>query len=357
MSKILIYSDLHAYAHKKSFKRISDILKVQEWVFESALKNKIKDVVFLGDLFHNRTNIDILSYVLVYNLLKKYLNGDYDLHLWLILGNHDLYHKEKSNIFSPKMLDSFSNITIIDKPCSLKIQNIEADFLPFTENPLNDLKNFTKEKTQKRVLFSHLALDEAKLNSFGTLSDVVVEHDGEMVRVGADKLKYWDKVWLGHYHGHQILSNVEYIGSPYQITRNEINQQKHIVIFDMKDHSTEYIINDFSPIHLNINVDDIHNHNINENFVVVNIPSAMSEIQLNELKTTISNTMSPASLEYRFQKREDLELTVQDAKQIIQDEKTMLKNYFSQTKPKDLDNNIAIEIGEYICQKTNEKIK
>lgn len=362
MSKILMYSDLHIHAHKKSTQRFLNCLEAQEWVFKTAINRKIKDIVFLGDLFHDRTKIDVLCYVMTYALFEKYLSGDNGLHLWLLLGNHDLYHKERSEIFSPRMLDKIPGLTIIDKPCSLVIGENEMDFLPFTEDPIEDLKLLSvsnpKVPGKKRTLCSHLAIDGAQLNSFGTIADVVVEHDGEMIKVGTDQLNHWDKVWLGHYHGAQVLDHgVEYLGSPLELTRSEAYQEKHLAIFDPESLSTEYIINDFSPVHLSIRPDQVDEIDLTNNFVTLNIPPNMSHTEVLDIRKRLKTDFSLASLEIRYQQREDTEQVVQNARAMFLDEKKMLDVYVQQTKPSGLDRNLLMEAGNIICQKTNEAVK
>ena len=50
--------------------------------------------------------------------------------------------------------------------------------------------------------------------------------------------------------------NVEYIGSPLQLSFGEAFQEKHLIIFDQDKKECEYILNDFSPKHLIIKSED-----------------------------------------------------------------------------------------------------
>lgn len=362
MSKILMYTDLHLHNHRKSGERFIDCLKVQEWVFQTAIERGIQDIVFLGDLFHDRTKIEVLCYVMTYNLFEKYLTGNYPIKLWLLLGNHDLYHRERSEIFSPKMLGAFSNLHIIDKPTTLNIAGHDLDFLPFTEDPIEDLKLLAeanpKVPGKNRVLCAHLAIDGAQLNSFGTIADVVVEHDGEMVKVGSEKLKHWDKTWLGHYHGAQVLDHgVEYIGSPLQLTKSEAYQHKHLVVFDPATLDSDYIDNTFSPVHVVVKPDQIDSQPLKGNFVTLNVPLSMSHAEVTDLRKKLQTEYSVRTLEIRHQKREDIEQIVQDARSLFLDEQKMLEVYVDQTKPGNLTRPVLVKAGELIIQKANEAAK
>ena len=75
MSKLLIFSDVHIHPHKRSVDRLQDCLNALEWVFKTAEEQSIDHILFLGDLFHNRQRIEILTYHRAFDIFKKYLNG------------------------------------------------------------------------------------------------------------------------------------------------------------------------------------------------------------------------------------------------------------------------------------------
>jgi len=62
MSKVLLFTDLHIYPHTKSSERLQDCLDVLKWVFETRKEQNINNILFLGDLFHDREKIDIFTY-------------------------------------------------------------------------------------------------------------------------------------------------------------------------------------------------------------------------------------------------------------------------------------------------------
>ena len=67
----------------------------------------------------------------------------------------------------------------------------------------------------------------AVLNSGGQLSDVIVEHDGEMITVSKDLISSYKYAFFGHYHKAQVLSdNAEYIGSPLELSFGEAEEEK-----------------------------------------------------------------------------------------------------------------------------------
>jgi len=350
MSEILLFSDIHIHPHKKSTDRLHHCLEALEWVFKTAKDRNIADVVFGGDLFQDRQKIDVMTYHLTFDILSRYCSDQ--LRLWLLLGNHDLWFHDKWDISSVRPFSAISGITVIEKPCTLKIADHYIDFLPYTHHPVEHLADLKKMRRKGyRTLVAHLAVDGAQLNTLhNTRSDVVIEHDGEMVRVDHTVFDGWDKVWLGHYHGQQKVGlNAEYIGSTLQLTFGEAFQHKHVVIYDVTDGTTEYVRNNFSPQHFIIPESDVDKYDIEKNFIRLAV-SDLGSTGLIDLKKELKE-LNPGSLEIMPLPKEDSEHLIEDAKAILYKEDEMLGEYIKQVDPK-LDHALLLEIGKKICTTT-----
>jgi DNA repair exonuclease SbcCD nuclease subunit len=348
---ILLFSDLHVHPHKKSVERLHHCLDALEWVFRTAKERQISDVVFGGDLFQDRQKIDVMTYHLTFDVLAR--NCSNDLRLWLLLGNHDLWYHDKWDISSVRPFSAIPGTTVIEKPCSIEIDGHIIDFLPYTHHPvehLDTLRKAAKKRKGRKTLVAHLAVDGAQLNTLhNTRSDVVIEHDGEMVRVDHTCFDGWDKVWLGHYHGQQKVGlNAEYIGSTLQLTFGEAFQHKHIIVYDLKDGTTEYIRNKFSPQHFIIPESDIGKYDIENNFIRLSV-SDMGGTVLVDLKKELQE-FNPGSLEILPLVKEESEHLVEDAKAILYKEDEMLEKYVEQVEVGKLDKKVLLEIGKKICQ-------
>ena len=174
--------------------------------------------------------------------------GERELDLRLLLGNHDLWHFQRLDISSVNPLRSIRGVSVIDSPRVEMVGDFQFAFLPYTHDPISDIllleKEWKKVADGKRmVLGGHISVDGAVWNvRHNTVSEVSVEHDGDMVRVGAEVFRRWNRVFLGHYHAAQKLSdNAEYVGSPLQLSFGEAFQEKHLVVYDAEDDSVEYI--------------------------------------------------------------------------------------------------------------------
>lgn len=348
-SKIILFSDIHICQHKKSFNRLKDCLNCLDWVFDTAKQLKIKNIVFAGDLFQERQKIDVATYNLTFDILFKHCDGS--INLWLLLGNHDMWYYDKWDISSVLPFSALPNVTVINKACTLDVGGKEIDFLPYVRNPIEHLEQLgeiAKKRKGSKVLVGHLAIHGAELNTlYHTLSDVILEHDGDMVKIGPEYFKCWDKVFLGHYHGAQEMEHIEYIGSPLQLTFGEAFQDKHIILYDLKTGNREYIVNEFSPKHLILSEDDIHKYDMQNNFVRLNVTNTKS-IDLLDLKKDIQEK-KPGTLEFIQKPKKEYKQVIEDAKSILDKEDEMLETYVKEVDTGDLDKLRLVEIGKNIC--------
>jgi DNA repair exonuclease SbcCD nuclease subunit len=359
--KILVFSDIHIHPHKKSSERLEHCLAALEWVFATAERKGISNLVFLGDLFHDRQRIDVLTYQRTFEIFERNLRKTMDVRL--LLGNHDLWHLERLDVSSVNPLRSIPGVTVVDKPCVQDIsdgnEHFYMAFLPYTHDPIEDVRLIEEEWNKKvpkgrpRVLGGHISVDGAVWNvRHNTLSEVSVEHDGDMVRVGPEIFRRWDRVFLGHYHAPQKLSdNVEYVGSPLQLSFGEAFQDKHIIIFDTDEDKIEYIDNDFSPKHYIISEEEIEKYPLEGNFVRLEVEDITNK-SMSDMRQKLVEQSNVSTLEIKQSRRKD-EHVVTDAKSILYREEEMLQRYVDQVNPEGLDKEFLLKIGMGICDGEN----
>lgn len=347
MSKIIIFSDLHIYAHKHSqhsFQRLQDCLDVLRWVFQTALDRNVKNVLFLGDLFHDRQKIQVLAYHNTFEIFKEYR----DLDIELLLGNHDLWFYDKWDVNSVVPLGALSNVQVIDKPCTKNIAGIDIDFLPFTHDPITVISQNLSAKSP--ILCGHIAIDDSTLNSlYNTKSEVSIESDKDVVCVNKDVLKGWKKVFLGHYHCAQKLGWIEYVGSPLQLNFSEAFQKKHIILFDTETFECEYIENTFSPKHLILRYDEVATSDLNNSFVKIQVDNIESS-DIIDMRKSIMETATVQSLEFKELKRIDIDKPRDELQNKFDiSNGDFLERYISAIGYGELEYSKLLRIGKDIC--------
>jgi len=348
MGKVLIFSDIHIFPHKRKNERLEDCLNVLKWVFKVSKERNIKSILFGGDFFHDRQKIEIYTYQKTFEILRDELK-DSEINLFLLLGNHDIWFNDSTSVSSVLPLSSIPGLRVVKDPERIKIEGNNWDFLPFTHNPIESLKELSGKEGTHEYALGHLAVDGAILHG-NQYSDVTVEHDGEMVKVSPSIFSSYKRTFLGHYHAEQkVNKSVEYVGSPLELSFGEAFQEKHIIIFDGEENSVEYIKNEFSPKHLIIDSKDYKKFKLDKNFIQIKVEDA-SSADLISMKKEILEESKPYSLEIKQKKKEIEKHTIQNAKSILFKGNEMLEKYVEEVGFDKLDKEVLISIGKEICE-------
>jgi DNA repair exonuclease SbcCD nuclease subunit len=348
MSKVLLFSDIHIFPHKKSISRLEDCIAALNWVFDVAAENSIKNILFGGDFFHDRQKIEVYTYQRAFETLKNRLNGN--VNLYLLLGNHDIWFNDNTSFSSVVPLTSLPGVKIIANPERIKIEGHNWDFVPFTHNPIHTLEKLKEFPGNPEYALGHISLDGAILH--GTQqSDVIIEHDGDMTVISPSLFDHYKYTFLGHYHAEQkVNKQVEYIGSPLELNFGEAYQEKHIIIFDGDKGKKQYIKNDFSPRHLVIDISEKDKYDLNHHFVQIKV-NDISSTDIIALKKELSENNKLGSLQIKQNKNKMDEHLVHDAKAILYKGDLMLEKYLEEVGCKGLERDKLLNIGKEICQK------
>jgi DNA repair exonuclease SbcCD nuclease subunit len=182
-----------------------------------ARDNKIKYVVVLGDIYHNKSLIYTIAQSVLLDMVRDYR----DLTFIFLQGNHDLSSKSKKTASTLKGLKSEENIIVIDEP-TRHPDFPDSIFVPYTPNIVNDVKG-----NSAKNLFSHFGLNEGTLSSgISIVSDLKL----------SDLKGKYQNVFLGHYHKPQDIIDTDirayYTGSSIQLDLGEKNQEKRFLVFN-----------------------------------------------------------------------------------------------------------------------------
>lgn len=241
-NKIYLIGDVHL---SLGFPNNADKwFKTHKQYFESflipLLKEKVKPgdiIVQLGDLFDNRNIIPIhhLNYALY---IVEEISRIAPLHI--LVGNHDMYNKSAGEINTLKPFKYIPNVFIYDMPQKINFNNRSILMMPFIEHRLEQIK-YLKEYSGCDYLFCHSDLNGAKM------------HLTSVANRNADKIDSLDfigykKVMTGHIHIRQVIDNITFVGSIFQMDRNDYKDQKGIFIIDTETGEEQFIENNISPV-------------------------------------------------------------------------------------------------------------
>jgi len=242
MSKIFLIGDTHlSLGYPNS---VDKWFKVHQEYFSEflipLLKRQVKPgdiIVHLGDLFDNRNiiPINILNYGI--DIVEE-ISNIAPLHI--IIGNHDLWSKSSSEINSVRPLRFMPNVFVYDKPSILNFNGIKILMMPFIEKRLEQIKVISENK-KCDYLFCHSDLNGCKMH----LTSVAHKNSD---KIDIEEFKSFRKVRSGHIHLTQENKNFKFVGSIFQMDRNDSGDQKGITCIDTINEEEIFYPNDVSPV-------------------------------------------------------------------------------------------------------------
>jgi DNA repair exonuclease SbcCD nuclease subunit len=219
--KIGIITDTH-WSARKSSRLFHDYFELfyRNVFFPTLEQYGITTVIHMGDAFDSRKSIDFWGLDWTRRVVLEPLSS-YDVHM--VVGNHDIFLRNSNKINSPELLlKDYKNIKTYSEPTEIKVGDLGVLLLPWinSENSERSLKMI--QKTKCKVVMSHL-----ELNGFSP-------YKGHIMDSGMDATIFnnFKKVFSGHYHTRSDNGTVYYLGNPYEIYWNDVNDTRGFTIFD-----------------------------------------------------------------------------------------------------------------------------
>ena len=234
--RIAIITDQHFGARKNSKLFHDYFLKFYRDVFFPTIEEEgITTIVDMGDTFDSRKGIDFsaLSWAKdnYYDRLQKM-----GVTVHTIVGNHTAYYKNTNNINAVDLLlREYKNVIIYSEATEIKIDNLGIVLVPWInkENEEKTLKLI--DKTKYDCAMGHL-----ELSGFRAHKNVVMEN-------GMDKeiFSKFSTVFSGHYHTRSSNGSISYLGNPYEMFWNDVNDSRGFHIFDTDTRELEPVNNPY----------------------------------------------------------------------------------------------------------------
>ncbi len=219
--KIAIITDQHFGARKNSKLFHDYFLRFYDDVFFPTLeKEGITTIIDMGDTFDSRKGIDFAALSWAKNNYFDRLK-DYKIHT--IVGNHTAYYKNTNDINAiDLLLREYKNISIYSEATEIKIDNLGILLVPWINQQNEEHTIKTIKKTKCPVAMGHL-----ELNGFIVTQQVIMDHGFDVKH-----FKKFDKVYSGHFHKRSNQGEIYYLGNPYEIYWNDVNETRGFHIFD-----------------------------------------------------------------------------------------------------------------------------
>ena len=229
VGKSLVFTDLHVGISndKPSRQRIAE--NVIDEIIGHIEMEGIKQVFFLGDLFHQRTSIEVTSLNVANDLVRKLAST---CEVFLLQGNHDLYEKYNSIITSLNIFD-LHNVNIVSVPTEVKLNGQNVLLVPWlcgTTLQEHISKDGMSDKYD--IMMGHFDIGysgdirykgqkyvDAYKSGYQNFS---FQEDGNIISEILHHTKDYSTIYMGHIHDHETLTYANrtwnIVGSPqYQV--------------------------------------------------------------------------------------------------------------------------------------------
>ena len=220
--RVAVITDTH-WSARKSSRLFQDYFEqfYNNVFFPTLEQYGIDTIIHMGDAFDSRKSIDFAGLDWTRKVVLEPISK-YKVHL--ITGNHDVYFKNSNTVNSPELLlNDYENIKTYSEPTQVNIGGLDILLLPWI-NSENQEKSFKMIKnTKAKVAMGHLELQGFRVNK-----NLVMEEHG----LEADIFSNFKKVFSGHYHTRSDNGTVFYLGNPYEIYWNDVNDPRGFTIFD-----------------------------------------------------------------------------------------------------------------------------
>ena len=219
--RLAIITDTH-YGARKGSKHLHDYFEMfyRDVFFPSLEEYKIDTIIHMGDIFDSRKAIDLQSLEwskkVVFEPLKKYK-------VHALIGNHDCYYKNTNNVNSPELLlKDYENIKTYSKATEISLDKLKILLLPWINSENFEETEKLIKKTKAKVAMGHLEVNGFKATR------------GHLMENGMDVKTFnkFEKVYSGHFHTRSDDGQIYYLGNPYEMFWNDVNDPRGFHIFD-----------------------------------------------------------------------------------------------------------------------------
>ncbi|MDP1712246.1 MAG: metallophosphoesterase [Candidatus Nanopelagicaceae bacterium] len=345
--KTLITADIHCGYPG----RLDDCLWALRTMSAYAVEHEIANVFVLGDLYHDRVNLNIEVLSRTYAFLEETAKID---QRWLAFpGNHDMFLKNSWKHNSIRPLNGV--LRAVDKQGTFDHEGLQFHILPFIENEDEYLKAL--EKAKGDVLLTHIGVRHAKMNFCFLLQN--------WSKITFDDARF-KHVFAGHFHCHQTLGKLTYPGSPISFRHDDGMVPHGFLVFDSEAKNPVQFVSIYDvskdkekpPQHLTFIEDDFESalSFAEGNNVRIMLKRDHTVNELNEIRSKLHDAGAKAVQWVRPKEQENVEQTVGGVKINLRDYGATLNSWLEFDRPSGYSVKLLEKLNERICTEADERL-
>lgn len=266
--KTLLFTDIHFGLKQNAVSRLNICVKVVKQMLEKIKEENIQNVIFGGDLYHERVSVNVNTLNVALKCMQAIAKH---CKTYLVVGNHDAHYKNSVEVNSLNMFKDTKNITVVEKPTEIELNGSKMLLCPW----LSDLSAYKKETydflvghfdiSSKFLIASYIEDNSKSLQASQSISDMIQQDDllasqssmqtatnddfteavnskkkaSDLVGDFVEVVKRTGTIFSGHIHQHREFvakrRKFIFIGSPYEQTRGDRGNDCGYYILDEKN--------------------------------------------------------------------------------------------------------------------------
>jgi len=291
---VAVFTDLHFGLRNNSRVHNMDCEEFVIWFIKEAQARGCETCIFAGDYHHNRASVNVSTLNYSVSNLKK-LSDAFD-NVYFIVGNHDLFYREKREINSFPYAELFGNVHIVNDDIMLQGN---VSLVPWLIG--NEWKQMSK--LTSKYVFGHFELPHFMMNQIVEMPDhneLKSEHFGKP-----------DLVFSGHFHKRQVKGKIHYLGSPFAHNYADVWDDQRGAMFLEWDGEPTYV-NYLGPRYIRLNLSDLidapETYLNDKTYCRAMLDVPISYEEANFIKETFMTQFNPRELSLIPIKKEDLSM-------------------------------------------------
>lgn len=237
--KVALLTDTHGGVRNDAPAFLDMTKRFMDDVFLPTIRERgVRQVIHLGDILDRRKYVNINTANRVRNEVVVPIIGAVE-RFDLILGNHDVYHRNTNGISGPielwnGMCDDHFRIHR-DPGDGFLLDGTAALFLPWI-NPSNHSESMDViRKSRAQLCFGHLELKGFEM------------YRGQVMEEGMDPFIFhkFDMTLSGHYHHKSSRNGIHFLGAHGEFTWSDYDDERGFHVFDTLTRELEFIPNPY----------------------------------------------------------------------------------------------------------------
>jgi UDP-2,3-diacylglucosamine pyrophosphatase LpxH len=291
MAKVALLNDIHFGMRNSSQIFAKHAQRFYDEIFFPYLEqNNIKHCVILGDVYDVRKSVNVLTAQLANEqFFSRFPKLGIELHCFS--GNHDAFYISNLEVTTLRALygnREYPGMKLYDHPAEIEIDKTKILLMPWIASGNYAECMSAMKKTKAEIVMGHFEFSNFEM------------YKGNFMETGMDRkiVEKFDMVISGHYHHKSSQNNIHYLGTQFEITWADFDDQKGFHIFDTDTRELEFIKN---PIKI---FKKAYYNDLNKTFEEIMEEFDPKEYENCYVKLIVSNKQNPYWFDLFFEKLE-----------------------------------------------------